>query len=54
MKAAYDKALAVSRIDRKDPKTDLIASRIVHVVQKGEWNLWRVVDFALRDFRKLH
>jgi hypothetical protein len=54
MKAAYEKALALSRIDRKDPKTDLIATRIVHIVQKGESNLWYVVDFALKDLRKLH
>jgi hypothetical protein len=54
IRAAYDKALAVSRIDLKDLKTDVIASRIVHIVQKGESNLWQVVDFALRDLRKLH
>jgi hypothetical protein len=54
MKEAYEKALAVSRINRKDPKTDLIAFRIVHIVQKGESNIWHVVDFALQDLRKLH
>ncbi|MEW6436345.1 MAG: hypothetical protein AB1508_04150 [Pseudomonadota bacterium] len=54
MKTAYEKALATAHIERNDPKTDLIASRIVHVVQRGESNMWHIVDFALQDLRKLH
>jgi hypothetical protein len=58
IRAAYDKALAVSRIDLKDLKTDVIASRIVHIVQKGESNLAscgfrtpRFTQAALADMR---
>jgi hypothetical protein len=54
MAEAYEKALVVGHIDRTDPWTDLIASRIVHIVQKGETNLWPIVSFALEGFHKVH
>lgn len=54
MKTAYEKALTAAHMPRNDPKTDLIASRIVHIVQRGESNMWHIVDFALQDVRKLH
>ncbi len=52
MKAAFERALAAARLHPDDAETDLIASRIVHIVQRGELNLWRIVDFALQGLRK--
>ncbi len=54
MKAAYEKALVIARLHPDDSETDLIASHIVHIAQRGELNLWLIIDFALQGLHKSH
>ncbi|MDR3407762.1 MAG: hypothetical protein P4L68_04615 [Methylovirgula sp.] len=49
---AYDEALSTARIkDRSDPRTALIASRVVHAIQNGETRIWHIVSFAVSGLR---
>jgi hypothetical protein len=50
VETAYAKALSVARIEQTDTARKVtIACRVVHIAQSGETNLWRIVDFALKD-----
>ncbi len=51
MTAAYEAALAkLGIVDRVDPRTQTIASKIVHRVSAGVDDIDSIVQFAIRDF----
>jgi hypothetical protein len=52
VETAYVNALSAARVARDNTaKKTIIASRIIHITQAGERNVWRIVAFALKDLR---
>lgn len=48
MTSAYEAALIQLAIPRDDPRTEIIASRILHSVKGGETDATRIMQIALR------
>jgi hypothetical protein len=52
MTTAYEAALRELRLaDRNDPRTDIIARKIIAYAQNGELDPARLCEFALQDIR---
>ncbi len=49
MTAAYEVALIELGIDRNDPRTEIIASAIVHRASAGKSDVRGLADFAIRQ-----